>query len=312
MSDKIARTHTHTSNRAKAKDPAERKVVFKSVIDNPFRIRWPSVPVNVQNLVLAQLSLMLEGLSEYHRIHGEANRKRKRALKQGAARKKSRLEPTDSEAVSLPTETPAETEEASVEESPMVPSIFSHLVMGINEVTKRLEGQVQSCRERIKATDAEPEPLLVRPCSLKTVFVCRADVDPPILIDHLPQLVAAVNSTGTAETVILVPLPKGAESTLSELLGIRRIATFGLDSDTPGLPALLSLVESLPLLSAQWLSTLPQTEFIPTHIKQLKTSAPKDMKAAKEQKKAAKAESKASAKEKQKVKPKPVVVASAT
>jgi hypothetical protein len=38
-----ARTHTQASLRAtkkKAKNDGERKVVFKSVLDNPFRIKW--------------------------------------------------------------------------------------------------------------------------------------------------------------------------------------------------------------------------------------------------------------------------------
>jgi ribonuclease P/MRP protein subunit POP3 len=40
MSDKAARTYTHASNRAKPLEPGERKVVFKSSLDNPFRIQW--------------------------------------------------------------------------------------------------------------------------------------------------------------------------------------------------------------------------------------------------------------------------------
>lgn len=40
MSDKTARTHTQLSNRAKPKDSNDKKVVFKSVLDNPYRIRW--------------------------------------------------------------------------------------------------------------------------------------------------------------------------------------------------------------------------------------------------------------------------------
>jgi ribonuclease P/MRP protein subunit POP3 len=40
MSDKNARTVSHPSNRAKAKDVREKKVVFKAVLDNPHRIHW--------------------------------------------------------------------------------------------------------------------------------------------------------------------------------------------------------------------------------------------------------------------------------
>lgn len=38
MSSAIARTHTNQSNRAK--DTLERKVVYKSVLENPFQVAW--------------------------------------------------------------------------------------------------------------------------------------------------------------------------------------------------------------------------------------------------------------------------------
>lgn len=40
MSDKAARSYTHASNRAKARATAERKDVYKSVLENTFRIQW--------------------------------------------------------------------------------------------------------------------------------------------------------------------------------------------------------------------------------------------------------------------------------
>jgi len=40
MSNKAARSHTHTSNRAKARATIERKDASKSVLENPFRIQW--------------------------------------------------------------------------------------------------------------------------------------------------------------------------------------------------------------------------------------------------------------------------------
>lgn len=70
---------------------------------------------------------------------------------------------------------------------------------------------------------------------------------------------------------------------------------------------ILSLVAPVPVLSASWLSTevaaaqlKPSTPIIPTHIKQLRTTAPKDMKAAKEQRVAGRAAAKKKQKEKKK------------
>ena len=54
---------------------------------------------------------------------------------------------------------------------------------------------------------------------------------------------------------------------------------------------LQSMLEPIPILAASWLSNAtPVRTLIPTHIKQLRTSAPKDMKAAKEARNREKAE----------------------
>jgi ribonuclease P/MRP protein subunit POP3 len=52
-----------------------------------------------------------------------------------------------------------------------------------------------------------------------------------------------------------------------------------------------AILEPIPLLTASWLSNAtPLPTLIPTHIKQLRTSAPKDMKATKESRNREKAE----------------------
>lgn len=108
------------------------------------------------------------------------------------------------------------------------PSILRHIVYGINAVTKRLE--LQSHRLR-RPTIVFPIPSVktqsARP--FKYIFVCRQDVDPAILVDHLPHLVASCNSTQASNHVKLVPLPKGSELVLAETLGIRRVAVLGID-----------------------------------------------------------------------------------
>lgn len=77
--------------------------------------------------------------------------------------------------------------------------------------------------------------------------------------------------------------------------------------------ALAALLESVPLVVAPWLATTPlrtqvaysadgpppkqlrtgETSLVPTHIKQLRTTAPKDMRAAKELRAKGRAEAKA-------------------
>lgn len=122
---------------------------------------------------------------------------------------------------------------------PTAPPIIPHLILGINRVTKRLEDQARAYRQTLAATKTitddgttQPPP----PAPISVVFVCRADVDPPLLISHLPTLIASCNSSRNALTdpnshppIKLVPVPKGSESLLADATGLRRLAVLALD-----------------------------------------------------------------------------------
>jgi len=122
---------------------------------------------------------------------------------------------------------------------PTAPPIIPHLILGINRVTKRLEDQARAYRQTLTATktitdDGTSQPPPSGPISV--VFVCRADVDPPLLISHLPTLIASCNSSRNALTdpnsyppIKLVPVPKGSESLLADATGLRRLAVLALD-----------------------------------------------------------------------------------
>ncbi|KAK0481712.1 hypothetical protein IW261DRAFT_1550748 [Armillaria novae-zelandiae] len=299
MSERTAKTYTHVSNRAnpQKKQEKERKVVFKSVLDNPFRVRWPSVPVNLQNLILAQVLLLVEGVSAHkpRQRHDSNHRKN-----YGRKRKADNNTPTESSTVSS-TEINSDIVAASVNISdhadiPLLSPILKNLVVGINAVTKRLECQIQAARHKvIISSSSSTEESYEQPQPLKYIFVCRTDVDPPILIDHIPHLVASFNSCKPFEPIKLIPLPKGAEATLATSLNIRRIAVFAFDNETKGISALSPILEAVPVITAPWLaleSYASDKQIVPTHIKQVRTSAPKDMKAAKEERTAGRAAAK--------------------
>lgn len=104
-----------------------------------------------------------------------------------------------------------------------------HVVVGINEVTRQLETHIHSLKNTLKISAYDTGATQPDPRSyLKVVFVCRADVNPPILVDHIPHLVTAFNSVRTSPTMLLVPLPEGAEAALAAILGLRRAAVLGL------------------------------------------------------------------------------------
>jgi ribonuclease P/MRP protein subunit POP3 len=199
------------------------------------RANRPFVPINVQNSILAMALAMMDGIAEYHLSRGRQSRKRKRELQKGPVQKKRRMvkETTESTMEIAVDETKSSSDVPPL--SPTTgtstvepPKVQQHLAVGINEVTKRLEYQIRRSRVTV-VTTAEDSTFASSGPDLKIILVCRADIDPPLLIDHLPHLVAACNSDQTGNAVKLVPLPKGAESSLAQAIGLRRAAVVGID-----------------------------------------------------------------------------------
>ena len=244
MSGKSAKTHHHVSNRVRNKSGGERKVVFKGFLDSPFRIQWycyyesivlsrtltpsnrPIVASNLQKAVLDTTIDLLSGISDYRTSH---KRKRISAQLEESRKKRERVEATDrltvvsSENIDVDNAQPNSNLTAVLERPP----VSEHLIVGINEVTKRLEQQVHA--RRITRVTLYPSADKPPSCLLPVILVCRADINPPILVDHLPHLVAAVNSLRPEQPLRLVPLQTGAETRLSQAVGLRRAAVLGFD-----------------------------------------------------------------------------------
>jgi ribonuclease P/MRP protein subunit POP3 len=192
------------------------------------RILRPLVPLNLQNAILAEILRLLDGASEYQTQRFAASRKRKRRAKVSETkRQKLEVDEPQSSTINRKEEDvpPIHSEHTEVFESP---TLFRHLIYGINEVTKRLENQTHAVRRPVIAVLPEQPEKDSLP-ALQSIFVCRSDMNPSLVIDHLPHLVAAYNSTRPPSSVSLVPLPKGAELSLAQALGIRRVAVFGID-----------------------------------------------------------------------------------
>lgn len=258
----------------------------------------PSVPGDIQHSILAHLVALVDGVGEYRKIRSDhAHRKRKAARvdEAGARRRRKKGEsPSDTVHEALGGEVTREDRPSRVTDEDLesqnlgdlssapLPSILRHITIGVNDVTKRLEMFAKS----LQMCDAAPRS------PIRVVFVCCADIDPPALVAHLPQLVATCNSISTcsgpkaasSSSIKLVPLPKGAEFVLAQAIGLRRAAVLAIDDALPDLSQFDGLLNSIPVLKASWLS--PPTALVGlerTHIKQLRTTAPKDMKASKEQ-----------------------------
>lgn len=187
----------------------------------------------------------MSGISQYHKGRDTSNRKRKRSRRAESSKdgqKKRKIDVDMSDATNSTTDSGIHVDETPIngglEALPSSeldpPALLGHLTIGINEVTKRLESQIRNTRRRIVLNpeqDALSSPSELRP-AIKLVFVCRADIDPPILIDHFPHLIAAFNSSSQTppfDPIKIVPLPRGAESSLAEALGLRRVAIMAMD-----------------------------------------------------------------------------------
>ena len=209
----------------------------------------PSVPVNVQNAVLSRLILSLEGVAAHHTYRTAQTRegKRQRSIQHIGPNKRRKTpagnegDPATPPVGSSPTpDEPMDVHPADQESGiPTEPPIIPHLIMGINRVTKRLEGQARAYRQTLGGTETITDNGTSQPPPsgpITVVFVCRADVDPPLLISHLPTLIASCNSSRHAlkdpdlyPPIKLVPVPKGSESLLADATGLRRLAVLALD-----------------------------------------------------------------------------------
>ncbi|TDL28039.1 hypothetical protein BD410DRAFT_341136 [Rickenella mellea] len=321
---RIAQVHTSSSNR-KGKESLEHKPALKSVLANPFHVKWPSPNLNLQNAILARTIDILRGVSEYHiarqivsrkgKTRRRSERKRKRG-EQPDVQNQSAVQPQDAmlgdgtpESVHAEVHgldnTTASTDTRPVSSIPIPPPpILSHITVGINEVTKRLEAQYRIRRHVLSTSPILPQPHISEALpNIAVVLVCLADIEPQVLVAHIPQLVAACNANVStcSPCVKLVPLAKNAEMVLADAMGLRRVAIAALDAAVSVDPALSALLQSVSSVVAPWLTstTGPSTNqerqsissamptytpktLISSHVKQLRTTTPKDMRAAKE------------------------------
>ncbi|KAL5533577.1 hypothetical protein ACEPAG_37 [Sanghuangporus baumii] len=378
--DKIARVHGGQSNR-RTKDRGESKTVFRTVLTNPFEVKWLIVTQNVQDAILERVIELIQGVSEYN-IGRHKRTRETRAIRRAQKReKKPRQTQVQNEMeVDASQDTGGSGPSASTSTaSASALEILQHVTIGINAVTKRLEQQcciprqivssetlsksnsAKSSTDRDEAavdevmgdtsTDSvvdqnshsnlnvSSDPAASR-ASIRTVLVCLPDIDPPLLVAHIPYLVAACNSKANysnndssathdpSARIKLISLPKGAEVKLAQATGLRRISVLALDETLSRDDILSQHLSSVETIVAPWLmglgaaaapapsaSTIPKTKpktippervrllrrrLEPTHIKQLRTTAPKDMRTAK----ALRAKGRAQAKEERKAKKK--------
>ncbi|TGZ82050.1 hypothetical protein EX30DRAFT_394930 [Ascodesmis nigricans] len=209
------------------------------LIDNPYsQPEWPKLEAAQANDLLDLLVTILSPISEYRASLPRSTGKRKRRQ---AAKETSKSE-----------------EQQQQQEPPSPPSILRYVVAGVNATTTALESAVNPDLAPL------PDSAVKTASRLRCVFVCRADGHPTQLHAHLPALCQLAKPP-----VKLLALPKGAESRLTESLGIPRLGVLGLVEGAPGTDILWEAIEPLPTVEVPWVKE--RSEWQTPKIKQIQT-----------------------------------------
>jgi ribonuclease P/MRP protein subunit POP3 len=175
---------------------------------------------------------------------------------------------------------------------PIVPSISSHLLIGLRSITRHLETlsrsgssrklQLQSGIASVGEGSENIAELLLRNGAVETilphlaaVFVCRSS-QPSVLHAHLLQLVATASLAHPLKAPTrLVQLPRGAENRLCSSLALPRASFIGILEDAPNSKVLIDLVRGLvSKVEVPWLAEAQSAQYKPVKINTIITTAP--------------------------------------
>ncbi|KAH8805566.1 hypothetical protein F5884DRAFT_823209 [Xylogone sp. PMI_703] len=252
------------------------KTIFQ--LDTPYTTtQWPQISQETEGIILELLCNLLSPIGKYRADHVPASngkRQKKRKRREANARE-------GGQAAGM---------------IPPSPEISKFVVVGLNNITRRLESQSQEARRlrsgnsatEFPATnlDAAPATTEVHATNTQTpsdplnahfaaIFIPRSN-QPPILNAHLPQLIATASTAhpGLPPTR-LVQLPKGSDVQLCAALGLPRVSCCGILEGAPYSNALIDLVrERVAEIEIPWLDEARRAAYMPLKVNSIQTSAP--------------------------------------
>ncbi|ODV94916.1 hypothetical protein PACTADRAFT_50763 [Pachysolen tannophilus NRRL Y-2460] len=215
----------------------KKRQVYKPILDNPYTQsnNWPYVEPSVGKDILDLLCKLLEPLGNANRIaHSEKQRKQRRD----------------------------ENRQKEVVFKLEKPEILPYLTIGFNSTVEALELKSKLNRGEIKK--------LKKP-DISLIFVCKADIQPPLLTQGFPIL--AVLASTNENPCKLVQLPRNSIERLSAALNQPHTGIVGVNGkDFPGAKILRDFVmEKIGDVNIEWLNDLV---FQQPNIKLINTTQP--------------------------------------
>ncbi|PVH81226.1 hypothetical protein DL98DRAFT_175372 [Cadophora sp. DSE1049] len=264
-------------------------------LDSPFTtVSWPGTSPQNQETILELLCSILSPIGQHRTNHvtpskGKRSKKRKRAEE----KKKAESRAEAGETLSIPP----------------TPEISSHIMVGLNSITRSLEAlsqaskpaaiaaghegpqhHVQSKLELKTETNdstttvgnpmtldvpAEIQDASQMPTHIAAIFV-PTSTQTTVLHTHLPQLIFTASlANPSLPPTRLIQLPKGCDARLCDALGLPRVSFIGILEGAPHSKPLLDLVrETVPEIDVPWLREVRDEKYLKVKVNAIETFAP--------------------------------------
>lgn len=172
-------------------------------------------------------------------------------------------------------------QKTKVEAPVPAPELNSHILIGLNSISRHLDSQSQSTRPTslcIRGPNPTHEAAIITsstPAHLAAVFITRPSL-PPILAAHLHLLLETSSFLNPIlPSTRLITLPKNSEKRLCDALGVPRAGFIGIMHHAPNALALLDFCfANVPEIQVgEWLKSVKEV-YMPVKINAVEIAAP--------------------------------------
>ncbi|CAI6334504.1 unnamed protein product [Periconia digitata] len=228
--------------------PKASKPAFKSTI--PFtETQWPVITPDVRDNIVDLLCHLLQPLGDHRRTHIIPSKGKKSRTKK---RKRSTKDQNEQHHSSSDPSTKSNPKNDSSDDlnqplpPPPPPEISSHILIGLNSITRHLEALLppQTQPQAQPTAKETPEQPKLRPFA-QIILLTTSPANPSLSLPHahIPPLLSLSSSSNAKQQTQILSLPLNpSEPRLSSALHIPHIAALGILEGAPGTEALINYV----------------------------------------------------------------------